>query len=426
MSCPDAPLVLSLLLDSNNSIHHLTDGREKELDQLTKTTFPILLQAYELMNATLSLHVTNSHGYVRNGKFDGLLGDLLNGLVEVGGTATLPVAFRMLAMRYTGFHIPMRAVTVFRQPPLAYTDNVFWLPFPDSLWYASLIMVAVCCVMAVLALRLEEPFESKDEDAGLAGQRRLGAGKGSRKEAMRSSFSDVFMLAFGAIAQQGSPVEARGLVGRLVTFVLFLAVLLLFTCYSASIVVLLQSASSSIRTLRDLWKSRLSVGAENMPYNVYFLEQMANGTDEVRRGLFYDKIARKGKRRLFLSMTEGVRRLQDGLFAFVAMDSPLYGHIQATFEEHEKCDLAEIDGYSSLRHPNLVTRRDSPITHLFKIKLLLQWERGLRARFILRSLYSKPRCDAQGARFTSMSFVGARSSYYLMSGQVKETVGLTT
>lgn len=56
--------------------------------------------------------MTNSHGYVRNGKFDGLLGDLHNGLVEIGGTVTLPVAFRMLALRYTGFHIPMRCVLV--------------------------------------------------------------------------------------------------------------------------------------------------------------------------------------------------------------------------------------------------------------------------------------------------------------------------
>lgn len=72
-------------------------------------------------------------------------------------------------------------------------------------------------------------------------------------------------------------MEARGLVGRMLTFTLFLAVLLIFTCYSASIVVLLQSASSSIRTLRDVWKSRLELGAENMPYNRYFIEVREEG-----------------------------------------------------------------------------------------------------------------------------------------------------
>lgn len=59
---------------------------------------------------------------------------------------------------------------------------------------------------------------------------------------------------------------------RLITFLLFVAVLLLFTCYSASIVVLLQSSSSSIRTLRDVLNSRLDLGAEATPYNKFFLE----------------------------------------------------------------------------------------------------------------------------------------------------------
>ncbi|XP_052130248.1 ionotropic receptor 75a-like [Frankliniella occidentalis] len=232
------------------------------------------------MNATISLHVTNSHGYIRNGKYDGLLGDLFNGLVETGGTVMLPVAFRMMAITYLGINIPMRAVTVFRQPPLAYTDNVFWLPFPDSLWAAALSLVALCCVLAVLALYLEPNSESGDGAGGGTGdshaslrvaRRPQGAGRGGYKQPLRASLSDVFLLAFGAIAQQGSPVEARGVASRIVTFLLFLAVLLLYTCYSASIVVLLQSSSSSIRTLRDVWKSRLTVGVENMPYNVYFI-----------------------------------------------------------------------------------------------------------------------------------------------------------
>ncbi|KAK3921830.1 Glutamate receptor ionotropic, delta-1 [Frankliniella fusca] len=194
------------LLDSNDSIHHLTDGREKQFDQLTKTTFTILLQAYELMNATISLHVTNSHGYIRNGTYDGLLGDLFNGLVETGATVMLPVAFRMLAITYSGFSIPMRAVTVFRQPPLAYTDNVFWLPFPDSLWAAALSLVALCCVLAMVALHLE-PSGADPGAQPAEPQRSQGAGRGGPKQPLRASLSDVFLLAFGAIAQQGGEEE---------------------------------------------------------------------------------------------------------------------------------------------------------------------------------------------------------------------------
>lgn len=97
---------------------------------------------------------------------------------------------------------------VFRQPALAYTDNVFWLPFPDTLWAAALSLVVLCCLLVVLALYLEPVSATRDGSEAADEQTvtlaPLGAGRGGPKQAMRFSVSDVFLLAFGAIAQQGA------------------------------------------------------------------------------------------------------------------------------------------------------------------------------------------------------------------------------
>ena len=53
-------------------------------------------------------------------------------------------------------------------------------------------------------------------------------------------------------------------------------------------------------------------------------------------------------------------------------------------------------------------------TPVFVGRLLLQWERGFRSRFMARCQYTKPRCHMQGALFMSVSLVGARTAYYLL------------
>jgi hypothetical protein len=50
------------------------------------------------------------------------------------------------------------------------------------------------------------------------------------------------------------------------------AVIFLYTSYSACIVVLLQSSTTSIRTLNDLLHSGLTLGAHDVVFNRYFFK----------------------------------------------------------------------------------------------------------------------------------------------------------
>ena len=70
----------------------------------------------------------------------------------------------------------------------------------------------------------------------------------------------------------GSPVEARGLTGRIITMSLFLCILFLYTSYAASIVALLQSPSTTIRSYADMLRTKIAVGAEDHYYNIHSMQ----------------------------------------------------------------------------------------------------------------------------------------------------------
>lgn len=61
-----------------------------------------------------------------------------------------------------------------------------------------------------------------------------------------------------------------GSLGRVVMLVLFLALMFLYTSYSANIVALLQSSSSHIKTLEDLLHSRIKFGVHDTVFNRYY------------------------------------------------------------------------------------------------------------------------------------------------------------
>jgi hypothetical protein len=68
----------------------------------------------------------------------------------------------------------------------------------------------------------------------------------------------------------GTTLEANSVPARIVLFLLFTAVIFLYTAYSACIVALLQSSTDSIRTLKDLLDSGLTLGVEDVVYNRHY------------------------------------------------------------------------------------------------------------------------------------------------------------
>lgn len=65
-------------------------------------------------------------------------------------------------------------------------------------------------------------------------------------------------------------MEPRSITSRVIMWLVFTILMFLYTSYSANIVALLQSPSRKIRTLRDLFESRLKLGVDDTVYNHYF------------------------------------------------------------------------------------------------------------------------------------------------------------
>lgn len=139
--------------------------------------------------------------------------------------------------------------------------------------------------------------------------------------------------------------------------------LFIFTSYTANIVALLQSTSNTINTLEDLLHTDIELGAEDTPYQRYWLPLQ---TAPIQQQIYRQKIASPGQDEKFTTMEEGIRRVRSEFYAFHVELSPAYRMIERTFYEHEKCGMKEID-FLRIWSPYFVLPKNSPYKKLIKI-----------------------------------------------------------
>lgn len=85
---------------------------------------------------------------------------------------------------------------------------------------------------------------------------------------------------------------------------------LLYAAYTANIVSLLQSPSKKIRTIDDLYTSKVKLWAEETPYFRYYFPKAEKAID---RKVYLEKLASTGKRDHFVSAEVGVSLIRKGL-----------------------------------------------------------------------------------------------------------------
>lgn len=141
-----------------------------------------------------------------------------------------------------------------------------------------------------------------------------------------------------------------------------IAMLFIFTSYTANIVALLQSSSNAINSLEALYKSNMEFGVEDAPYTRYWFREQK---EPVRAAIYQHKIVPPGKPDRFIDVPTGVERMRQGLFAFHMEYSPGYKLVERTFHKHEKCGLQEID-HLNVISPWFVLPKKSPYKELIK------------------------------------------------------------
>ncbi|XP_045528790.1 ionotropic receptor 75a-like [Pieris brassicae] len=381
------PLAASIVISDNRTKNEIMTLRNIFVDTVAKSGYRQICPLYDFLNASMVIMYTDTWGYQTNGTFNGMVGDLVLGKAELAGTMIFITKSRLDVLEYLAYPSPPTTKFVFRQPSLSYQNNLFILPFRPKVWLCILGLIIL--LTTILLVNSYWEYEKLDNRNNYD------------QTVLRPNISDISIMVISAISQQGSSTELKGTLGRVVMFLLFFAFVFLYTSYSANIVALLQSNSNKIRTLSDLLNSRLELGVEDTTYNRY---HFSIASDTIRKAIYQTKIAPQGSKDNFMSLEEGVKKLQTRPFAFNMNLGTGYKLVEKYFHEHEKCGLQEIQ-YIQESKAWQTCRKNSPYKEIFKIGLIRNQEHGLNDR-VNRLVYTKkPACAFRGSSFDSVNMI---------------------
>ncbi|KAK9879953.1 hypothetical protein WA026_008463 [Henosepilachna vigintioctopunctata] len=387
-------LKISYVITNLDSLNHLWDYRKKNIDTVSKLNYLLVHYLLDFINATQEFIHKPSWGYKQKNStfYDGMLGDLQREIVDLGGTPLFFVHDRIALVDYIASTYKTYMKFIFRAPPLSYISNIFTLPFDTYVWYACLAITLLSLISIYLVLMWEYNASFKKECLE------------NPQNTLRPTISEVTLFQISAIFQQGYPTEPRSLAGRITMIFIFGAVIFLYTSYSASIVVLLQSTSNDINSLEDLLNTRIELGVEDIVYSYHYF---GTAEDPTRKAIYEQKIATNNHKPNFMTIKEGIRRVQSEFFGFHVELSSGYKVIGDSFKETEKCGLREIT-YVDVKEPWLSIRKNSSYKEIMKIGMRRIQEHGLQHREASRLYTKKPNCNVNNGNFVN---VGLRETY---------------
>lgn len=124
-------------------------------------------------------------------------------------------------------------------------------------------------------------------------------------------------------------VTPRSATARLIMIITSTILMFLYTSYSANIVALLQSPSTKIKTLKNLYESRLEIGVDDTVFNRYYFAVRHNNIhfnvnrekyifyltfqhaeEPIRKKIYLNKVLKANGQDNFMDLEEGVRRVR--------------------------------------------------------------------------------------------------------------------
>ncbi|XP_064546145.1 ionotropic receptor 75a [Drosophila montana] len=327
-------------------LYYLTHTVSSHIDTMNRFNFNLLMAVRDMFNWTFVLSRTSTWGYLKNGRFDGMIGALIRNETDIGGAPIFYWLERHKWIDAAGRSWSGRPCFIFRHPRNTQKDRIVFLqPFSNDVW----VLILACGVLTVFILWLLTTIEWKlmpqqgaalikpkggapqhhhhhhqqqqeqevDAVAALEAQladdesvaslqllpvkggfwqrsyarlsnyinKRQAQGKSSKREGL---FLESVLFFVGIICQQGLGFSTSFTSGRTIVITSLLFSFCIYQFYSASIVgTLLMEKPKTIKTLRDLVHSTLQVGVEDIAYNRdYFL----NTKDPVSMELYAKKI----------------------------------------------------------------------------------------------------------------------------------------
>lgn len=358
---------------------------DDHIDIFTKSTWPVVKNLHENLNMSCAVKQTDSYGWLKNGTFDGAMGLFQKKKINALSHGTNMRADRLPYVEFTGEIFAISTPFLFRQPPLSAISNIFVLPLSLSVWVCLVVTILV-----IIAAMMTQQTHSLLKH--------------------RLFPLDIATFVWGAVCQQSSVLVITTTSGRVTVLTTFLAMLALFTSYSASIVALLQTSSQSIRTIEDLVASPLQMGIQEAGYNRFnYIHENRSALNEV----YVKRIQPLGSKGWIYDTVKGIERARTELFALQVESTTAYKVIDRTYRESEKCSLSEIH---LLRLPvtTMTVERNSPYKEIFKRRLRWQRENGLMNRVKRRWLPSKPVCERGIRQVRTVGMPEIRPALYVL------------
>ncbi|XP_037910845.1 uncharacterized protein LOC119651354 isoform X2 [Hermetia illucens] len=354
------PLKVTIVITQNQSMDHLEDYQERHIDSIGKVNFAVTKVLLESLNASSIYNRVNTWGYLNQstGNWTGMMEELVNGRSDIGGTSLFFQTNRIPLIDYLSMVTPTRSAFLFRAPPLSTVSNIYLLPFTNLVWLTTGFIVVLAVIFIFTILMVQTKFVNFE-----------GPENSSR-------FSDCILIGISAISQMGIILQPRRMSLRIASIFLLVALLFLYTSYTANIVALLQSTARTITSLTDLLNSNLEVALDDNPYNRYYFPM---ATEPIRRKIYETKVL-TAKGGSYINVSDGVERLRRESFAFHTELSVSYNLIERTFYEHEKCNLQTVE-FLQVIDPWYAIRKNSSFKELIKfISYSRIWNSSKRKR----------------------------------------------
>ncbi|XP_050094104.1 ionotropic receptor 75a-like [Anopheles aquasalis] len=268
--------------------------------------------------------------------------------------------------------------------------------------------VRFTCISCV-SNKSEAASTAQDDDDGTTSVSRMheqqhlpnnnGNGAAAKCNYPAERVSKSVLLFLGGVCQQGLSEIPHLSSGRCTSFFILLFGYLMFQYYSASIVgSLLMEQPRSIKTLRNLIDSRLTLGIEDIPYSRdYFVRTTDVDSLELHRTRIEYRDERTDRNEShFLAAADGLQLVRAGGYAFHVAISAAYRIIRETFSEREICELSEIDMFPvSSQWMIAIVQKNSPYRDVITYGLRRLNEAGLMQRQRRVWQEPKPKCVRQ-------------------------------
>ncbi|KAH8386132.1 hypothetical protein KR200_006008 [Drosophila serrata] len=139
-------------------MYYLTHTVSGHIDTMNRFNFNLLMAVRDMFNWTFVLSRTTSWGYVKNGRFDGMIGALIRNETDIGGAPIFYWLERHKWIDVAGRSWSSRPCFIFRHPRSTQKDRIVFLqPFTNDVW----VLIMGCGIITVLILWLLTTIEWK-------------------------------------------------------------------------------------------------------------------------------------------------------------------------------------------------------------------------------------------------------------------------